>query len=294
MTAKMIKDGLKYAIENFRKPIFVHSKDLSILDDVKEELCEVEALHIIPASCAQNKEYIKDFILVVDSSNINCDLRKCKNVILNVKKSEIENLNSMVSVLLQEVDRININILDVDKNFDLEKYEHSLKEISNTIVGIIEEKNKMKEVNILTDILFMNRHGGCKAGQDSITYAPDGMRYICPAFYKERKEPIGTLFDKENIKNEHLLSDEFAPLCNNCDAFHCENCKFINFVSTGEINVSPAFQCKKAHVERKISYYLQNELKKHIDIQNVLTEIDYDDPYKILEVNGKNMGFYNC
>ena len=34
--------------------------------------------------------------------------------------------------------------------------------------------------------------------------------------------------------------------------------------------------------------------EKHFEIQNVLAEIDYDDPYKVLSVSGKNMGFYNC
>lgn len=46
--------------------------------------------------------------------------------------------------------------------------------------------------------------------------------------------------------------------------------------------------------ERKCSYLLQKELQKHFEIQNVLAEIDYDDPYKVLSVSGKNMGFYNC
>ena len=120
------------------------------------------------------------------------------------------------------------------------------------------------------------------------------MSYICPAFYSEGKEPIGKLYNSADIKNGHLLTADFAPLCKTCDAYHCENCKFINQKSTGEVNVSPAFQCKKAHVERKCSYLLQKELQKHFEIQNVLAEIDYDDPYKVLSVSGKNMGFYNC
>ena len=65
----------------------------------------------------------------------------------------------------------------------------------------MEKEGVLKEVSVLTDILFMHKHGGCKAGEDSITYAPDGMSYICPAFYSEGKEPIGKLYNSADIKN---------------------------------------------------------------------------------------------
>lgn len=287
-------EGIRYAAETFRKPIFIHSNDISILDSLQEELCGVEALHIIPASCSQSLAHIRDYILVVDISSVDSDLRNSKNVLLNIKAEEIMELPNLMDALLPRVDRININILNLDKNFDLNAYETCLTEISKKIVSIVEKEGVLKEVSVLTDILFMHKHGGCKAGEDSITYAPDGMSYICPAFYSEGKEPIGKLYNSADIKNGHLLTADFAPLCKTCDAYHCENCKFINQKSTGEVNVSPAFQCKKAHVERKCSYLLQKELQKHFEIQNVLAEIDYDDPYKVLSVSGKNMGFYNC
>lgn len=294
MSVEMIREGIRYAAETFRKPIFIHSNDISILDSLQEELCGVEALHIIPASCSQSLAHIRDYILVVDISSVDSDLRNSKNVLLNIKAEEIMELPNLMDALLPRVDRININILNLDKNFDLNAYETCLTEISKKIVSIVEKEGVLKEVSVLTDILFMHKHGGCKAGEDSITYAPDGMSYICPAFYSEGKEPIGKLYNSADIKNGHLLTADFAPLCKTCDAYHCENCKFINQKSTGEVNVSPAFQCKKAHVERKCSYLLQKELQKHFEIQNVLAEIDYDDPYKVLSVSGKNMGFYNC
>ncbi len=294
MSVEMIREGIKYAAETFRRPIFVHSNDISILDSLQEELCGVEALHIIPASCSQSLEHIRDYILVVDSTSINCDLRNSKNVLLNIKAEEIMELPNLLDILLPSVDRININILNLDNKFDLNAYEICLMEISKKIVSIVEKDRVLKEVSVLTDILFMHKHGGCKAGEDSITYAPDGMSYICPAFYSEGGEAIGKLCESSDIKNGHLLTGDYAPLCKNCDAYHCENCKFINQQSTGEVNVSPAFQCKKAHVERKCSYLLQKELQKYFEIPNVLAEIDYDDPYRILSVSGKNLGFYNC
>ena len=57
----------------------------SILDSLQEELCGVEALHIIPASCSQSLAHIRDYILVVDISSVDSDLRNSKNVLLKHK-----------------------------------------------------------------------------------------------------------------------------------------------------------------------------------------------------------------
>ena len=137
MSVEMIREGIRYAAETFRKPIFIHSNDISILDSLQEELCGVEALHIIPASCSQSLAHIRDYILVVDISSVDSDLRNSKNVLLNIKAEEIMEVPHLMDALLPRVDRININILNLDKNFDLNAYETCLTEISKKIVSIV-------------------------------------------------------------------------------------------------------------------------------------------------------------
>ena len=111
---------------------------------------------------------------------------------------------------------------------------------------------KLKEVNILTDIFYLKEHENCGAGRYTFALAPNRKFYTCPAYFAEKKESVGDLKKGIHIENEHLLDSKFAPLCNECDTYQCENCVYINQLYTKEVNVSPSFQCKKksgrAHV----------------------------------------------
>ena len=62
------------------------------------------------------------------------------------------------------------------------------------------------------------------------------------------------------------------------------------------MNVSPAFQCKKAHIERKISRIIQDELNKEVDFPNELSDVSYYDPIYNLNLLGELSGYYkeNC
>ncbi len=82
------------------------------------------------------------------------------------------------------------------------------------------------------------------------------------------------------------------PLCNRCDTYQCENCKYINKKYTKEVNVSPAFQCKKAHIERKVSMKIQEELNDTWNFSNKLSDIIYNDPIYNLNLLGELNGYY--
>ena len=54
---------------------------------------------------------------------------------------------------------------------------------------------------------------------------------------------------------------------------------------TKEVNVSPSFQCRKSHIERRQSVILLNELKKvpiysSLFKEKILRELGYLDPIK--------------
>ena len=107
-------------------------------------------------------------------------------------------------------------------------------------------------------------------------------------------ESIGDVNISIQLKNKHLWTNKYAPLCNACDSYQCENCKFINIKNTGEVNVSPSFQCKKAHIERKNALWLQSKIEDKVEMLHKLETIEYQDPFEILNVTAKNIGFYNC
>lgn len=292
MSKEQIIDGLAYAREHFMKPTFIHSKNSLPIDDIGE-LCGHEVLHILPPDANQQLGKLKDYILVLDKSTLSCDIRGNKNVIFNIDGSEIEMLPGYIKELLNKVDRININVLGQDREFSLDMYDSVLSKITDNIVQIFKKEGTLKEVNVLSDVLFLDKHDNCKAGVDNFTYAPDGKFYVCPAYYSEGKYSVGSIDGEINVRNQHLFTDDYAPLCKTCDVYNCENCKFQNQMVTGEVNVSPSYQCKKSHLERKYAHMLQEKLKEKIYVTHQLNSINYDDPYVILDVSGKQMGFYN-
>lgn len=172
-----------------------------------------------------------------------------------------------------------MNILDVDKSFDFEQYDNELLKCATFIVDRFNEKQEIKELNVLTDILWLQGHEGCGAGNNSLTYGEDGKLYICPAHYSQHGNSLGDL-NEYHIGNQHLYSVEYFPICQECDAYHCEKCVYINEKYTLEVNVSPEFQCKKAYIERKNSILIQREIKGKIQMKHMLKNVDYADPYQ--------------
>lgn len=219
------------------------------------------------------------------------------NVVFNVRKEDVDRLSMAISVLWENVKRFNINILDLDYSFDLKKYENELNKIKDLVVKDINTHQGLrKEINVLTDILLLEEHANCAAGEKNITLAPDGNLYICPAFYSDESEsPIGNLAEGlANMKNAHLYTQEYAPVCSVCDAYHCVDCIYHNKKKTKEVNVPASIQCKKSYVERKVARIIQEECKDVISFPNKIVGEDCVDPIKkvIEKLDSSNLGFY--
>lgn len=294
MDKETVLEGLRFAAYNFMKPVFLYSQKPSVLDEIKDELTGYEILHIFPASMINQSDYIHESMVTVSKETIDMVKQEMSNIIFNIHQDDIQFLPDYIRELFTKVDRININIMNLDRNFDLDLYDRVLEEIAKEIVLYVQKENVLKEINLLTDIFFITNHGNCKAGEDVFTYAPDGKIYACPAFYYEKMESIGDVNIGIQLKNKHLWTNKYAPLCNACDSYQCENCKFINIKNTGEVNVSPSFQCKKAHIERKNALWLQSKIEDKVEMLHKLETIEYQDPFEILNVTAKNIGFYNC
>lgn len=253
-----------------------------------------EILHIVPSDFCMNNEIYpnEDYIIVVSPKNI-LDLEKwngkCKNVIFNICEEEMENLSQYITKCYEYTDRINLNIQNITSKFNYFLYKKELKRIADFIIEENINNGKEKEINVLTDILWLEEHEGCKAGEKNLTYAPDGKLYICPAYYSQGMEEIGDV-GSVNILNQQLYSVKYFPICQNCDTYQCERCVYINKLYTGEVNVSPEFQCKKAHIERMISLYIQSEIEKSGEVLHHLDKIEYLDPYSCLKHNSELIG----
>ena len=186
--------------------------------------------------------------------------------------------------VFQKVERLNVVIRDIDPIlvWDLKRY----KEKVDTMAGWIEQEymnGNSPQWNLLTDRMMLSKMNNCDAGVTTITLAPNGKFYICPAFYYEDKDDItGDLYDGLNIPNQHLYKLDYAPICSHCDAYQCRRCVWQNRRMTREVNTPSHEQCVVAHIERNASRTLLQNLRKKGEFLpdfDEIKEIDYLDPF---------------
>ena len=185
--------------------------------------------------------------------------------------------------LLALCPRINVMFTDVEtfNDNDFETY----KEVLSDLVSELEHLYKngfSPQLNILTDRMMLSEMNNCGVGDTTLTLAPNGRFYICPAFYYENAEDsVGTLEDGPDIKNSQLYKLEYAPICRHCDAYQCKRCVWLNRKLTLDVNTPSRQQCIMAHIERNASRELLLNIRKHgtfMPDMDIL-EISYLDPF---------------
>ncbi len=300
MSIDTILKGLKFAYHNFYNPVFVHSKSEFSFENIKDYE-SYDILHIVPAKFLDKAVDcgLKRILPVYDLNSLSYKDPNYENVILNIAASEIEQLYDSVKILLTRTSRININIIDLDKQFDELEYRRQMLKIKDLILGIEKSQGIFKEVSLLTDVLFINSHDNCKAGHKTFVLSPNEKLYTCCAIYSnEAKSSIGNINDGISVDYDARLYEiENSNLCRLCDAYQCKNCIYTNKVSTKEVNVSPSFQCRKSHVERLVSSEILNELnqisKFKLNIDKKIAELGYQDPIAaFFNINNESHGYY--
>ena len=292
MRTDEILRGLEFAEKEFMHPIFIHSKN--IREEHLKDYRDIEITHYIPIEAFRKEMPFYDYQIIVDYSTLNLVdmIPNQDSIIFNIEEKQMNQFARAIQILLEKSDRINVNFLDLTEKFDYEIYERQLEKCNERLKEIYLQTGKLKEINVITDILFIKKHEGCPAGNTSIALAPDGRFYICPAFYSQKMQSIGNIENGVEIKNQELYTPQYMPLCNMCDAYQCENCKYLNYMNTNEINVSPSFQCKKAIVEKKAAESLCLVLKDSISFLNIPKNNGDVDPINVLLNNNRNRGYY--
>lgn len=192
-----------------------------------------------------------------------------------MEENDLQNLASNISILLENVDRINLNIKSSNK-FNLTMYKEQL----NSIVDILLEyfkKGIIKEINVITDTLYIKKMDNCEFGENNFALGPNGKIYICPAFYFEDKNSfIGSLEEGINLKDENLFKFKNAPICKNCDNYQCNRCVFFNRKYTNEFNIPSSLQCRISSIERNASIlFREKALKKILILEPLESLIGY-------------------
>jgi CXXX repeat peptide maturase len=217
--------------------------------------------------------------------------------ILRISKDSLPELRRCYQRLLGQVKRLNVCLVDVGRfsDDDFKIYQEALGFISRMVVSSSWPEFGT-ECNVVTDRLMLKSMNNCDAGIRHITLAPNGRFYLCPAFfYDNPAETVGSLQEGVDIKNAHLLTIEFAPICRRCDAFHCRRCVFLNKKLTDEINTPSRQQCVTAHIERNESRSLLGGLvasglaSRTADLSEV-PAIDYIDPFELAKDGERGPG----
>lgn len=167
---------------------------------------------------------------------------------------EIQENLAKIQEALQNETRVNIILTDIDKADAglLKDYESALDALTEILARLYKD-GRTPQLNLLTDRLQLSSMNNCNAGYETITLAPDGKFYICPAFYLDGYSAVGDLDTGLSIPNGQLYRPDYAPICSNCDAYQCHRCIWLNRKTTHEVNTPGREQCLVAHTEREAS-----------------------------------------
>lgn len=138
-------------------------------------------------------------------------------------------------------------------------YENALMKLKDLVLKEFADGHQIK-LNLLTHRLFLDEMSNCDAAWKTLTLAPNGKYYVCPAFYYDDKEnSCGDLNVGFDLKNPLLYNLSHAPLCKSCNAFHCQRCIFLNKKKTSEVNIPSFEQCEKTRIELKVTQEFYNK-----------------------------------
>ena len=197
---------------------------------------------------------------------------------------ELQRQQEAVANVVSHVRRLNVVLTNVAgwKEQQFADYKEVLDRLADHLLDLY-ARGKAPQLNLLTDRLILQQMNNCGAGDTSVTLAPDGRFYVCPAFYPGTS--VGSLAEGLAVPNQQLYKVDHAPICRACDAWQCCRCVWQSEQLTGDANTPSHQQCVAAHLERNASRRLQQELKRRgvrLEDSSEIKEIDYLDPFNIV------------
>jgi len=282
MPLDTLKSAIKWCMKENLSIQFVYP-DYQLSEDYYNAIETIDHVEI---------KHIQDSDVTVFNGFDEVSSTTSSSIVIRLTKQELFDNHIQISKLFEYKGHISIVITDVD-NFtpaDMNTYKRVLAQLT-PIVEELAVNNRMPQISILTDRLLLSEMNNCNAGFKSITIAPNGKFYICPAFYYENEnDSVGDLIGGLNIKNSQLYKLSHAPICRNCDAFHCRRCVWLNRKTTLEVNTPGHEQCVISHLERNAGRELLFSIRKYGEFlpSTDIEEIDYLDPFdKIQNHNQK-------
>lgn len=225
-------------------------------------------------------------IVVLNSWDYDASKLEDAVVVLRTGWKHLNENHDKLKDLLGMVQRLNVVITDVERmiDSDREQYKAVLASLGKEVEQLYVD-GKSPQFNLLTDRMMLTEMNNCNAGDSTITLAPNGKFYTCPAFYYENEEDcVGDLDSGLDIKNKQLYRLDHAPICRKCDAWQCRRCTWLNRKTTLEVNTPSHEQCVAAHLERNASRELMLSLRSKgtfLPDKEEIKELTYLDPFEI-------------
>jgi len=279
-----LKDGIRFGMKENLMIQFVYP-DYDIpqeYKDVVESIDHSKIKSLLPTSPDMGGDDAEADIIVANDWKIWPKESKVP-IVLRTSKTDFLARYREVVPLLSKAPRVSVVFTDVETwtDADFDTYKTVLSELAKELERLFVE-GKTPQLNLLTDRMMLTQMNNCGAGDTTITLAPNGRFYVCPAFYYEDEtDSIGDLKQGLDIKNKQLYKLAYAPICRHCDTYQCKRCVWLNCKLTLEVNTPGREQCVMAHLERNASRELLLAIRKHGTFmpETEIKEIDYIDPF---------------
>lgn len=279
-----LKDGICYAMKENLNIQFVYP-NYKLPKEYLAAIDSIDHTDIYPAEMADNADVVVFDSLIAAKDYV---FKEEVAYLIRTDKVSLFNEYKIIGEILDKVTRLNVVITDIETftEDDFMVYKSLLSNLAERVEQIY-VSGKSPQLNLLTDRIMLEKMNNCGAGDTSVTLAPDGKFYVCPAFYLSADGyTIGDLVNGLEIKNSQLYRLDHAPLCRRCDAWQCKRCIWMNRKTTLEVNTPSHEQCVVAHLERNASRKLLIDIRKYgkfMSGSEDIKEIDYLDPFDVRE-----------
>ena len=279
-----LKDGICYAMKENLNIQFVYP-NYKLPKEYLAAIDSIDHTDIYPAEMSDNADVVVFDSLIAAKDYV---FKEEVAYLIRTDKVSLFNEYKIIGEILDKVTRLNVVITDIETftEDDFMAYKSLLSNLAERVEQIY-VSGKSPQLNLLTDRIMLEKMNNCGAGDTSVTLAPDGKFYVCPAFYLSADGyTIGDMLNGLEIKNSQLYRLDHAPLCRRCDAWQCKRCIWMNRKTTLEVNTPSHEQCVVAHLERNASRKLLIDIRKHgkfMSGSEDIKEIDYLDPFDVKE-----------
>lgn len=279
-----LKDGICYAMKENLNIQFVYP-NYKLPKEYLAAIDSIDHTDIYPSEMSDNADVVVFDSLIAAKDYV---FKEEVAYLIRTDKVSLFNEYKIIGEILDKVTRLNVVITDIETftEDDFMAYKSLLSNLAERVEQIY-VSGKSPQLNLLTDRIMLEKMNNCGAGDTSVTLAPDGKFYVCPAFYLSADGyTIGDMVNGLEIKNSQLYRLDHAPLCRRCDAWQCKRCIWMNRKTTLEVNTPSHEQCVVAHLERNASRKLLIDIRKHgkfMSGSEDIKEIDYLDPFDVKE-----------